>query len=247
MQDNTARRIMKITAAKRQIDAAIRMLLSDEDLVAITTLGAAAYRILRDLRAHEGHPVLENLWKTDVVGVARALARNELSEREIGVLSHDSAWDLIQSVATFVREVGTDLSMEELCVRVTLNVPPDFERKYWKHANRIPNFLKHADSDPYADIAEQELEPREMILRSVFLFSDLGGDVSPEMQVWYALELCSHTDIRPDYEPIATMIQKFEITPALMRKELASEVIEALKALHDGARVDKIGYQSPQT
>lgn len=42
-------RVNKIEAARRQIDAAIRMLFNNEDPVAIHTVATAAFRILRDL------------------------------------------------------------------------------------------------------------------------------------------------------------------------------------------------------
>jgi len=232
MQDEQpASRIVKLTAAGRQLDAAIRMSLADEDVVAITTLAAAAYRVLRDLRTHQGHRVLEDQLKAEAVGVARALARGELSKREIEILSGDPAWDFIGRLADFIREIGPELSMDQLRDRVTMPIPPDLERKVWKTVNRIPNFLKHADSDPTGDIAESEIDPREMILKSCVLYSDLAGGVSPEMQVWYALEICTHADVRPTYEPVATMIKKFEATPAEWRKALAIEMIDALKEL----------------
>ena len=42
-------RVNKIDAARRQIDAAIRLLFDNDDPVAIHTLQAAGFRILRDL------------------------------------------------------------------------------------------------------------------------------------------------------------------------------------------------------
>jgi hypothetical protein len=42
-------RVNKIEAARRQIDAAIRMLFSNEDSIAIHTLAMASFRIVRDL------------------------------------------------------------------------------------------------------------------------------------------------------------------------------------------------------
>lgn len=46
-------RVNKPEAARRQIDAAIRLLFSNDDPVAVQTLAAAGFRILRDL-AHGG-------------------------------------------------------------------------------------------------------------------------------------------------------------------------------------------------
>ena len=44
--------VNKLEAARRQLDAAIRMFLMDEDCLAIHSLAAASYRVLRDLLEH---------------------------------------------------------------------------------------------------------------------------------------------------------------------------------------------------
>ena len=47
-------RVSKTQAAQRQADAAIRMLFSGEDPVAVHTLAMASFRVLRDLATHQG-------------------------------------------------------------------------------------------------------------------------------------------------------------------------------------------------
>jgi len=46
--------ITKPEAARRQIDAGVRMLLASEDPVAVATVAAAAFRIVKDLSVHAG-------------------------------------------------------------------------------------------------------------------------------------------------------------------------------------------------
>ena len=50
-------KVNKPEAARRQIDAAIRMLFSGEDPVAIHTLAMAGFRVLRDLAEHAESPM----------------------------------------------------------------------------------------------------------------------------------------------------------------------------------------------
>jgi len=223
--------ISKVAAAQRQLDAAIRMMLIGEDILAITTIAAASYRLLRDVRAHEGRHVLSEEWKHDVVGTARAFVRGELSEREISIFKADPSWSLIEDLSRFIEETGPDLTMDELCERVTLDIPASTEKEFWRKFNRIPNFLKHADADVHTQIGEEEIDPRMCIMRGLSLYSDLTGEQTPEMQVWYALELCTHADTRPNYEPIITMISKLESVPNTMQKHFAMEMITALKRI----------------
>ncbi|MXX40806.1 MAG: hypothetical protein F4Y91_02625 [Gemmatimonadetes bacterium] len=49
-------KVNKPEAARRQIDAAIRMLFSGEDPVAVHTLAMASFRVLRDLAKHTESP-----------------------------------------------------------------------------------------------------------------------------------------------------------------------------------------------
>jgi hypothetical protein len=49
--------ITKLEAARRQIDTGVRLLLAHEDPVAIHSLAAAGFRILRDIGEHVGSPV----------------------------------------------------------------------------------------------------------------------------------------------------------------------------------------------
>lgn len=61
--DVVAIKTNKSDAARRQVEAAIRMLFSNEDRFAIHTVTAAAYRLLRDLAEHSGVSAIHNFGK----------------------------------------------------------------------------------------------------------------------------------------------------------------------------------------
>lgn len=54
-------KVNKTEAARRQVDAAIRMLFSNEDPVAIHTLAGAAFRILRDLAGKKSDSCMQEV------------------------------------------------------------------------------------------------------------------------------------------------------------------------------------------
>lgn len=60
-------RVDKFEAARRQIDAAIRMLFDAEDPVAIHTLAMAGFRILRDLAEQRGESYMENVINSMII------------------------------------------------------------------------------------------------------------------------------------------------------------------------------------
>jgi hypothetical protein len=55
--------VLKVAAAQRQLDAAIRMTFANEDPLAVHTVAAAAGRVLRDLAKKRGHKVLAEQWR----------------------------------------------------------------------------------------------------------------------------------------------------------------------------------------
>ena len=65
--------LTKLDAARRQLDAAIRMFLASEDEVAIHTLGAAAYRVLRDLKEERGRSELTDLVSGAAFNIAKGI------------------------------------------------------------------------------------------------------------------------------------------------------------------------------
>jgi hypothetical protein len=71
--------ISKIEAARRQIDAAIRMTIANEDEVAIHTVASAGYRILRDLLNKRGKFDVEELLRLGLFAHASELVRGSPS------------------------------------------------------------------------------------------------------------------------------------------------------------------------
>ena len=57
---------MKLEAARRQLNAAIRMTFANEDELAIHTVAAAAYGIVRDLLGTRGRSNSEELYAADI-------------------------------------------------------------------------------------------------------------------------------------------------------------------------------------
>ena len=119
-------KIDKREAARRQIDAAVRMLFNSEDVVGCATLVGAAYHILRDIAEVSGKSRSYNMFKAII--------------------------------------------------------PPGKESKFWRIANSVPNFLKHADEDP-EEVMDVDIDMwiDLTLLRSSFIYRDLGFELTPEM------------------------------------------------------------------
>lgn len=92
--------ITKIEAARRQVDAAIRMSFFNEDDLAIHTVASAGYRILRDLLNKRGRDDTEQLLKAGIFSCAQSLVHGKMSVDERDKLNAQTTlWPLIIAVA----------------------------------------------------------------------------------------------------------------------------------------------------
>jgi hypothetical protein len=71
--------VNKIEAARRQIDAAIRMTLANVDVLAIHTVASVGYRLLRDLLEKRGKFDLDELLRAGLFSFASEIARGDSS------------------------------------------------------------------------------------------------------------------------------------------------------------------------
>jgi hypothetical protein len=108
MKPNTAEiYIMKLAAAERQLNAAIRMVLADEDELAIHTVAAAAYRILRDIKRNRGRSELSELFGAAVHGFAHDLVSGKLESLPSEIADFEPLALSIESSPTRCKTVKT--------------------------------------------------------------------------------------------------------------------------------------------
>jgi hypothetical protein len=203
-------RILKLAAAQRQLDAAIRMFFAEEDELAVTTVAAAAYRILRDIAEKRGQKIVANDWRDTMLGVARAYVKNELPEDTVSRFKADSQmWPVISILAEKIREVGSDRTIAELRAIVSVEVPAQAERSHWGAMNKAANFLKHADVDYDQSLDAGNLNSEELIFGASRLYFDLMGYLTAEMEVWSAHHLVTNNVDLPRSHPLGNTATAF--------------------------------------
>lgn len=158
--------INKLEAARRQINAAIRMSFLDEDELAIHTVAAAAYSIVRDLLGGRGRSDVLELARGGIYQTARSLAAGELSE---SALDHDDLTresphlrDIIIAMAAEIRAKG-DAFTPDMIRFIGWGDVVAADRKRLAEA---ANFLKHADRDARRSLALDKINNDEIIMRA---------------------------------------------------------------------------------
>jgi len=106
-------KVTKLEAAQRQIDAAIRWLFKNEDPVAIHTIAAAGYRILKDL-AEKNNTQVWQMMNQCIRPEMRDIWRREVENKAANFLKHaDTDPD---GVLDNVDEIINDLTLFSACI-----------------------------------------------------------------------------------------------------------------------------------
>ncbi len=176
--------ISKEAAAQRQIDAAVRMLFSDEDELAIHTVAAAAYRVVRDLREKRGHPEIPK--EAEAVGyffLAKAIAEDRAHSVPQALRDLANADPQIRKLVDHLRKLRKEGHSIE---------PTDFamstfgsnERAHWAKMSQVANFLKHADRDDQRFLQLSKMSNEELLMGACTSFVHLTKKLTPEMNLF---------------------------------------------------------------
>ncbi|MGZ9073341.1 MAG: hypothetical protein ACXW3G_10620 [Rhodoplanes sp.] len=185
--------ITKVAASQRLLDAAIRMVFSGEDDLAIHSIAAAAYRIVGDLRKRRGCSEIPN--EPVAIGffsLAKALAEDKLHELPVRLRELAQADPQVRKMAQFIRDAkenhGQGVSIHDFQIAAIGDVG-----NHWRKSRLAANFLKHADRDPDESLPLSRLNTNELMLNAVASYIRLTKQITPEMQIYMAY-VCSSVD-----------------------------------------------------
>jgi len=217
--------INKLEAARRQLDAAIRMRFAKEDDLAIHTIAAAAYGILRDMLGKRGRHNFEELIRAGVYSYARSLAHGEMSDAEIASLKQLQIFDVVSVVAEDIKVRGDDVTVDD----VPLAVSSSTKGSDWQSMSKAAAFLKHADRDPTESLSLQDVDNDRILMRTCSAYAMVSHHPTPEMRVFYvfwSLRPECRANLKGGDSEIADALEQF--TPARRRRACA-KLIRVLK------------------
>jgi hypothetical protein len=211
--------------------------LAGEDLLAVTTVAAAAARILKDLRERGNHDALTDHHFVALVGTARALLRGDVTETDLKAFEQEPGlWHLLQALVREVKRIGPEKSLAEIRRHIQVNVSKADATAHWREFSRIPNFLKHADRDPKASIPELEVEPAKYIEMAITTYLEFGARVTPEIRVWIAKGSVDKGLPIAAADKIGVQIgEVLASVPAVQRGRAALELVSRLKREQAGS------------
>jgi hypothetical protein len=154
--------IKKLEAARRQLDAAIRMTFANEDELAIHTVAAAAYRVVRDLLEKRGRFDLDETITVGAYLTACSLAAGELPQAELDDLTRESPKlrDLIAAIADEIKAKGD-------AITPSIHLDRSLRIADWSRLSAAANFLKHADKDAETHLSLNKINNDEILVRAI--------------------------------------------------------------------------------
>lgn len=161
--------VNKLSAAKRQLQAAIRMHFQPEDELAVHTVAAAAYGLLKDNKSSRGMNEAADSYLVGVFYVVRDFHRGTLPPS----MTSDAVFMAeVKRLAEQLPPISADSKLSD--VRATIG--PELERKYWSDTNRAANFLKHADRDVQLTLRPEDLGNFLLLMKGVSAYQDVAPD-----------------------------------------------------------------------
>jgi hypothetical protein len=185
--------LRKEAAAQRQLDAAIRMTFANEDQLAIHTVAAAAYGILRGLKQNQGRSELADRLGLGIFVVARDLALGKTDQMPPALAQSAVFAKLITDTVAAIQSGEVSHENDVIGKLRLIN-----ETGHWNKFNKAANFLKHADRDPRDTLPLDEMNNETLLFSGITAYLDLMGKPTPEMVVYAAFQGCEIEDLSPE-------------------------------------------------
>lgn len=159
----------KLAAAKRQVQAAIRMFFKREDELAVHTVAAAAYGLLKDIKASRGMSEAADSYLTSIFYLVRDYRRGSLPAH---MTSDVEFMAKVEAMAVQLMPITADSKLSD----VRVSIGPVVERQYWNETNRAANFLKHADRDADGTLSIEDIDNNLLLAKCYCAYQDVAPD-----------------------------------------------------------------------
>ncbi|AFJ02624.1 hypothetical protein Q7C_1475 [Methylophaga frappieri] len=211
--------VNKLSAAKRQLQAAIRMYFQSEDELAVHTIAAAAYGLLKDIKKSRGMSEAADTYLVSVFYIVRDYRRGNLPEE----MTRDS--DFMTEIERLAEKLSS-ITAESRLSDVQASIGPELERQYWNDTNRAANFLKHADRDPEQAMPLDVIDNVLLLGKAVSSYQDVApDDLGNEGLVFAAFLAAANDSYQLGEGSFSSVVASMRKVPVERRIELSYELI----------------------
>jgi len=215
--------ISKIAAAQRQLDAAIRIFFDREDELAVHTVAAAAFQVLRDVTKNRGKNFTSEVFRAGILNIAKQYAAGTLPQDKRAIIEGSGLMTMLEPLIADIREQGEEFDSKRIGVKVSKQQ----EHKLWLY--QATNFLKHADRDPHGFLSTDNLDNERIIMATCAAYLEIMKEPTPEIAAYFAFWSAKNHEV----DGLAKEVQKFarqlETTNEARRYKLCIQYIREHK------------------
>lgn len=216
--------LTKLAAAKRQLQAAIRLLFMGEDELAVHTVASAAYGLLKDLKQDRGRSEAADSYCTTYFYLVRDFRRGTLPAH---LTSDPSMMAEIEHIADQLSPITADSKLSDVQVMIS----PTVEKQYWNESNRAANFLKHADRDTDGTLPLENIDNNLLLLKCCSAYRDIApDDLGNEGLVFEAFTAANNPAHQVTGSAFDSLLESMKRVPNDRRLALCYKVIVEMNA-----------------
>jgi len=145
------------------------MFFMPEDELAVHTVAAAAYGLLKDVKTARGMSEAADAYLTSIFYLVRDYRRGTLPAH----MTSDAGFMAeVERIASQLSPITADSKLSD----VRVSIGPALERQYWSDTNRAANFLKHADRDTDGTLSLEKLDNQLLLMKCSSAYRDVAPD-----------------------------------------------------------------------
>jgi hypothetical protein len=179
--------VNKLSAAKRQLQSAIRMYFQPEDEIAVHTVAAATYGLLKDIKKSRGMSEAADQYLVSIFYAVRDFRRGTLPSH----LTEDLTF---MEELTRLTEQLSQITADSKLSDVRASIGEDLERQYWNDTNSAANFLKHADRDTDRTLALDTIDNRLLLMKCLSAYQDVAPDDLGNEGIVFQAYICANNE-----------------------------------------------------
>lgn len=200
------------------------MFFMPEDELAVHTVAAAVYGLLKDIKRDRGMNEAADAYLTTFFYLVRDFRRGTLPDH----MTYDPAFMAeAKKIADQLSPITADSKLSD--VRVTIT--PQLERLYWNDTNRAANFLKHADRDTGGTLPVEELNTEHLLTKCFLAYQDVApDDLGNEGVVFQAFVTANNPAYQIGDTSFDSLVRSMRKVPTERRSEICHRIIQDMNA-----------------
>jgi hypothetical protein len=192
------------------------MFFQREDELAIHTVAAAAFQILRDITEHRGGHFTTDLFNRGILSFAREYAQGTLPPDKLAMIEGSSFMPIIMELAKHIR-AGNNVNIR------AVNVSKQREHKTW--LSETTAFLKHADRDPNGFLSAGGLDSQKMLIATSAAYVALINRPTTEISVYFAFWSALNDVVNDLTDKVQLFARELQATEETLRYDKCAKFI----------------------